>query len=59
MKSPKIPKALIQKIIASPKILRSAFDPSKRERDMLAQAKEDGCYGAGTFQKEEPNDPSV
>ncbi len=56
MKSPKMPKALIQKIIASPKILKSAFDPSKRERDMLAQAKEDGCYGADKFQKEESHD---
>lgn len=36
-----------------------AFNPALRERDMLKQAKEDGCYGAKDFQRNEvPDVPS-
>ena len=60
MKPPKMPKVLakIQRVVPSMKVLRTAFDPAKRERDMLAQAKEDGCYGADHFQKGS-DDPSI
>jgi len=55
-----MPKVLakIQRVVPSMKVLRTAFDPAKRERDMLAQAKEDGCYGADHFQKGS-DDPSI